>query len=262
MSTPLQLNIYHHQHHYHHHQHWILIRCQTDNHSQHGPLLHHSSAVRTTLLCNLNCSKSATTAISICHGRQRNRTGTEGLFYFAASSLALVSTHPHMKLVRTLVPRDKADGMWKQHWLTDSLAINNTDTHRCALHTLSFYGTQLQLYFTLNLCKRVPWKEPVMGTCWHHLILFPSGEMINSSFFVIRNTNLIHTSLFTLLRFTVSACFGHYLPILRRHYTNAGLVTGCGKTTVFPHPETNCVCVVPPENGQVIPETCRDCEPQ
>jgi hypothetical protein len=38
------------------------------------------------------------------------------------------------------------------------------------------------------------------------------------------------------------------LPILRRHYTNAGLVTvvcgcrcglvsGCGKTAVFPHPE-------------------------
>jgi hypothetical protein len=66
--------------------------------------------------------------------------------------------------------------------------------------------------------------------------------------FVISNTNLIHTSLFALLRFTVSTCLGHYLPILRRHYTNAGLVTvvcgcrcglvsGCGKTTVFPHPE-------------------------
>jgi hypothetical protein len=60
--------------------------------------------------------------------------------------------------------------------------------------------------------------------------------------FVISNTKLIHTSLFTLLRFTVSTCFVHYLPILRRHYTNAGLVTvvwgcrcglvsGCGKTT-------------------------------
>jgi hypothetical protein len=36
---------------------------------------------------------------------------------------------------------------------------------------------------------------------------------------------LIHTSLFTLLWLTVSTCFGHYLPILRRHYTNAGLVT-------------------------------------
>jgi hypothetical protein len=23
-----------------------------------------------------------------------------------------------------------------------------------------------------------------------------------------------------------------------------------------------CVCVVPPEDGQVMPETCRDCEPQ
>jgi hypothetical protein len=51
----------------------------------------------------------------------------------------------------------------------------------------------------------------------------------------------MHTSLFTLLSFTVSTCFGHCLPILRRHYTNAGLVTvvcgcrcglvsGCGKT--------------------------------
>jgi hypothetical protein len=26
------------------------------------------------------------------------------------------------------------------------------------------------------------------------------------------NTNLIHTSLFTLVRFTVSTCFGHYCP--------------------------------------------------
>jgi hypothetical protein len=40
--------------------------------------------------------------------------------------------------------------------------------------------------------------------------------------FAIRNTNLIHTSHFTVLRFRVSTCFGHYLPILRRHYTNAG----------------------------------------
>jgi hypothetical protein len=41
--------------------------------------------------------------------------------------------------------------------------------------------------------------------------------------------------------FNVSTCFGHYLPILRRHYTDAelvvivcscrcGLVSGCGKT--------------------------------
>jgi hypothetical protein len=68
---------------------------------------------------------------------------------------------------------------------------------------------------------------------------------ISMNNFVISNTNLIHTSLFTLLRFTVSTCFGHYLPILKRRYTNAGLVTvvcgcrcglvsGCGKTVSLP----------------------------
>jgi hypothetical protein len=47
-----------------------------------------------------------------------------------------------------------------------------------------------------------------------------------------------------------------------------GLVSGCAKT-VFPHPETNpqlqphtshqtCTRVVPPEDGQIMPETCRD----
>jgi hypothetical protein len=49
------------------------------------------------------------------------------------------------------------------------------------------------------------------------------------------------TFTYTLIRFKVSTCFRHYLPIFRRHYTNAdlltivlgcrcGLVSGCGKT--------------------------------
>jgi hypothetical protein len=33
------------------------------------------------------------------------------------------------------------------------------------------------------------------------------------------------TFTYALLRFKVSTCFGHYLPIFRRHYTNANLVT-------------------------------------
>jgi hypothetical protein len=53
---------------------------------------------------------------------------------------------------------------------------------------------------------------------------------------------------YTLSRFKVSTCFGHYLPIFRRHYKNAGLVIivcrcglalGCGRTAVFPTPKTN-----------------------
>jgi hypothetical protein len=84
--------------------------------------------------------------------------------------------------------------------------------------------------------------------------------------------------------FNVSICFGHYLPILRRHHTNVQLVTvvcscrcvlvpGYGKAEVFPYPETNphlqlhtshqfCIRVVLPKDGQVIPETCRDIEHQ
>jgi hypothetical protein len=55
----------------------------------------------------------------------------------------------------------------------------------------------------------------------------------------------MHTSvsLHFLLTFSVSACFGQYLPILSCHYTDAelvsvvysclcGLVSGCGKTVV------------------------------
>jgi hypothetical protein len=54
---------------------------------------------------------------------------------------------------------------------------------------------------------------------------------------VINTTNLIHTRFtfnYTLLRFEALTCFGHYLPIFRRHYTNAGLVTVvCGSRWGF-----------------------------
>jgi hypothetical protein len=46
--------------------------------------------------------------------------------------------------------------------------------------------------------------------------------------FLISSTSLIHTSLFTLLSFTVSTCFGHYLAIRRRQYTNAGCSASWG----------------------------------
>jgi hypothetical protein len=57
---------------------------------------------------------------------------------------------------------------------------------------------------------------------------------------------------YTLLRFKFSTCFGHYLPIFRRHYMNAGLVTivcsckcglisGCGKWSVH---QVGCVYYV------------------
>jgi hypothetical protein len=76
------------------------------------------------------------------------------------------------------------------------------------------------------------------------------------------------TFTYTSLIFNVSTCFGHYLPILRRHYTDAelvtivcscrcGLVSGCGKT--HPHLQLHTTVtnrVVPPEDGQVMPETC------
>jgi hypothetical protein len=35
----------------------------------------------------------------------------------------------------------------------------------------------------------------------------------------------------TLLRFKVSTCFKHYLPIIRRHYTNAAMMTNCNCNT-------------------------------
>jgi hypothetical protein len=68
--------------------------------------------------------------------------------------------------------------------------------------------------------------------------------------YVTNTTNLIHfTFTVTLLRFKVSTCFGHYLPIIRRHYMNAALVTvvcscRCGLVSdsgrlFCPNPETN-----------------------
>jgi hypothetical protein len=68
---------------------------------------------------------------------------------------------------------------------------------------------------------------------------------------VINTTNLIHTllslslSLSLLFRFKASTCFGHHLPILRRYYTNAvlvsvvcscrcGLFSGGGETLLIP----------------------------
>jgi hypothetical protein len=71
--------------------------------------------------------------------------------------------------------------------------------------------------------------------------------------------------------FNVSTCFWHYLPILRRYYTDAelvaivcscrcGLVSGYGNTAHSNHQFY--VRVVPPENGQVMPATCRDIEHQ
>jgi hypothetical protein len=84
--------------------------------------------------------------------------------------------------------------------------------------------------------------------------------------------------------FNVPKCFGHYLPILRRLYTNAELVTcvqlymwvglriwkdsslpiSWDQTTSTTELNSHhcCVRVVPPEDGQVMPETYRDTEHQ
>jgi hypothetical protein len=81
------------------------------------------------------------------------------------------------------------------------------------------------------------------------------------------------TFTYTLIRFKVSTCFRHYLPIFRRHYMNAylvtvvcgcscGLVSECSRdqptTTTVHNSHQICVRVVPPEDRRVTPETCRD----
>jgi hypothetical protein len=46
---------------------------------------------------------------------------------------------------------------------------------------------------------------------------------------------------YTLSRFKVATCFGHYLPIFRRHYTNATLVAIlCGCTPPHKNPNLRC----------------------
>jgi hypothetical protein len=77
----------------------------------------------------------------------------------------------------------------------------------------------------------------------------------------------------TLFRFKVSICFGHYLSVIRRHYRNAALVTivcsavvdvGLSQDLGTLHTIVTkaCIRVVSPDDGQVMPETCRDFKPQ
>jgi hypothetical protein len=58
------------------------------------------------------------------------------------------------------------------------------------------------------------------NTVFNVLLTVRNSNAINAS-------NLIHTSfsLSLLFGFKTSTCFGHHLPIFRRHYTNAVLVS-------------------------------------
>jgi hypothetical protein len=53
------------------------------------------------------------------------------------------------------------------------------------------------------------------------------------------------------------------LAHLQAAYTNADFVAivCCCRCGLVPRPNYICVRVVPPEDGQVMPETCRDIEP-
>jgi hypothetical protein len=81
----------------------------------------------------------------------------------------------------------------------------------------------------------------------------PLRRLLREGYYLIARTNLIHfTITFTLLKHKVSICFGHHLPIRsrtipREQYTSI--------TARYTH--QNCVRVVPPEDGQVMPETYR-----
>jgi hypothetical protein len=75
------------------------------------------------------------------------------------------------------------------------------------------------------------------------------------------DTHFTFTS--TLLVYNVWTCFGHYLPIIRRHYTNVDLVIvvcscrcvfGLRISTTAHNSHQFCVRVVPPEDGQVMPK--------
>jgi hypothetical protein len=56
-----------------------------------------------------------------------------------------------------------------------------------------------------------------------------------------------------MLKLKASTCFGHHLPSLTIPREQSTSITAR-------YTHQNCVRVVPPEDGQVMPETCRGVE--
>jgi hypothetical protein len=125
-------------------------------------------------------------------------------------------------------PGCKADFVWSR-WLTPppppifSSAFKNEYSHNSTPHYSLMAWTEILLLFLLR----------------------NKHNQLDTHF----------TFTFTLLRFKVSTCFGHYLPIFRRHYTYAGLVTivcscrcglvlGCGNTGCVYYVITSLWCTV------------------
>jgi hypothetical protein len=75
-------------------------------------------------------------------------------------------------------------------------------------------------------------------------------------FFVINTTNLIHTFTFTFIRVQSFDMFWASLAHLQEALHRGSLVS-----VVCTQHSPNCVCVVPAEDGQVMPETYRGFEP-
>jgi hypothetical protein len=61
----------------------------------------------------------------------------------------------------------------------------------------------------------------------HQLVLLINYSYVvhGKKYIYIYKLDTHFTFTYTLLRFSVSTCFGHYLPIIRRQYTDTDLVT-------------------------------------
>jgi hypothetical protein len=107
-------------------------------------------------------------------------------------------------------------------------------------------------HYLLHICQSVS-DTNLMRWCWHLLPSSLSKMLQQLEQFTISKTSLCSNYVitpptwctlhfhYTLLLFSISTCFGHYFPILSRHYTDAelvaigcscrcGLVSGYGKT--------------------------------
>jgi hypothetical protein len=72
----------------------------------------------------------------------------------------------------------------------------------------------------------LPIKSYILRPCSPPWVSLPLTEYLKKSIYdLITRTNLIHfTFTFIILKLKASTCFGHHLPILRKHYTNTVLV--------------------------------------
>jgi hypothetical protein len=97
-----------------------------------------------------------------------------------------------------------------------------TDTNTLLVYERTRLLWSAQLVITPVCVRRATFEVIKSSTEKMVCVLYEYWKQQN---YVINTTNLIHTLLSFLFKFKASICFWHHLPIFRRRYTNAVLVS-------------------------------------